>query len=271
MTFAKKYGPWAVVAGASEGIGRQIAWELAARGLPSVLVSRRQAPLDALAAEIRDEHGLECLPVAIDLSAADALERLTAAVGDREVGLWAGVAGADPNGAHFLDLDLAVWSAHVQRNVLGTMAQCHHFGGAMRERGRGALLLVGSAGCYGGASFMAAYSGSKAFELNFAESLWAELRPFGVDVLYLALGKTDTPAFRRLLASRDQPLPDDWAAPAEVARVGLERLSHGPVLNWGQHDDEAGFAPSSAGTRRARVLAIEAASHRVFGAREASR
>jgi hypothetical protein len=83
----------------------------------------------------------------------------------------------------------------------------------------------------------------------------------------MALNKTDTPAFRRLLAEKKQPLPSDWAAPADVARVGLELLTQGPVHNWGQDEDAVGFAPSSASMRRARVLAIGAASRDVFGDR----
>ena len=267
MTFAQRYGPWAVVAGASEGVGREFARQIAAAGLPSVLVSRRQALLDELADQIRSESGVECLPVAIDLSSADAERELQSAVGEREIGLYVSNAGADSNHSHFLDVDFQVWQAQVQRNVVATMQACHHFGRSMRERGRGGLLLIGSGACYSGASYMATYSATKAFELNFAESLWSELRPSGVDVLYLALNKTDTPAFRRLLAETNQPLPSDWAAPEQVARVGLDRLPHGPVHNWDQGEDQVGFAPSSAAMRRARVLAIDAASRHIFGER----
>ena len=112
---------------------------------------------------------------------------------------------------------------------------------------------------------MAAYSASKAFVLNFGEALWAELRPHGVDVLNLVLGRTDTPAFRKLLAEKGMPVPPGLASPDDVAEVGLARLPNGPIHNWGQADDVAGFAPSSASTRRSRILAIDVSTKQVFG------
>jgi short-subunit dehydrogenase len=126
-------------------------------------------------------------------------------------------------------------------------------------------LLVNSGACYGGASFLAAYSASKAFVLNFGEGLWAELRPHGVDVLNLVLGMTDTPAFRALLAEKGMPVPENIASAVDVARAGLERLPNGPIHNWGFADDVAGFAPSSAAGRRERILMVDRMSKHIFG------
>ena len=265
MTFAERYGPWAVIAGASEGTGRAFARKIAAQGVNCILIARREGPLAALAGEIRNESGVECVTVPVDLSAPDALERIITAVGSREVGLFVSNAGADPNGAHFLDRDIDVWIEQVNRNIDTLLRCCHHFGGLLRQRGRGGLLIVGSGGCYGGGSFMSVYSASKAFQLCFAESLWAELRPHGVDVLFLALGTTDTPALRALLAAKGLPLPPGLACPADVADKGLARLAHGPVHNWGQEDDFAGFAPNAPDARRARILAIDESTKRIFG------
>ncbi len=265
QSIEERYGPWAVIAGASEGVGRAFARQLAAAGIPSILIARRQAPLTDVCDEIRLESGIECITAAIDLAAADAFERIVAAVGPREIGLFISNAGADPNGAHFLDRSIDHWINLVNINVNTMLRCCHHFAGQMRQRGRGGLLLVGSGGCYGGGSFMATYSANKAFDLCFGESLWAELRPYNVDVLYMALGTTDTPALRALLDKNGLPLPAGLAAPDEVATVGLAQLPHGPVHNWGQADDAAGFAPSSASARRTRILAVDQASSRIFG------
>ena len=265
MTFADRYGPWALVAGASEGTGRSFARGIAANGVPSILVARRAEPLAALADEIRAESGVRCVTATIDLAAPDAFDRIVAAAGDREVGLFVSNAGADPNGSRFLDRDVTVWLELTQRNVVTTMQCCHHFAGLMKRRGRGGLLLVNSGACYGGASFMAAYSASKAFMLCFGEALWAELRPHGIDVLSLILGRTDTPAFRALLAAKGLPVPDNIASPEDVARIGLERLPRGPLHNWGLDDDVAGYAPNSAAARRERVLMIDRMSKDVFG------
>jgi short-subunit dehydrogenase len=265
MSFADRYGPWALVLGASEGTGRAFSRKIAANGVPCILIARREKPLAALAREIRAESGTDCITAAIDLAAPDAFDKIVAAIGQRQVGLFVSNAGADPNGSYFLDRDIAVWLEQIQRNIV-TMAQCcHHFGGLMRARRKGGLLLVNSGACYGGSSFMATYSGTKAFTLCFGESLWAELRHDGVDVLTLIMSTTDTPALRELLTKKGLPLPDGVADPEAVAEMGLARLPHGPVHNWGFEDGSAAFALLSAADRRKRVLAVEASSAKVFG------
>lgn len=257
--FAAKYGPWALITGASEGTGAAFAHRLVEAGIKVILVARREGPLAALAEEIRAKGG-ECVTASVDLSAPDAAERIVAAAGTREVGLLITNAGADTNGAMFLDRDLAAWNALVTMNVNTTMALAHHFGRAMRERKRGGMILVGSGACYGGLSGISAYCASKAFVLAFAEGLWAELRHHNVDVLNLIMGRTDTPAHRKILEDSGQPIPADMATSDEVAEVGLAQLPHGPLYNWGQPNDVAGYAPNSPDERRARIVAIEAMS-----------
>lgn len=257
MSLRERYGPWALIAGASEGTGASFARQLAADGVNCVLVARRETPLTALADELRSTFGTECVTASIDLSAPDAVEQMAAAAGGREIGLFIANAGADTNGSQFLDTDLANWDALVMRNVMMVMRACHRFGGAMRQRGRGGIILVGSGACYGGLPGIAVYGASKAFDLILGEALWAELRPHGVDVLNLIMGKTDTPAHRELMERLGIPFPADAADADAVAALGLARLPHGPVQNWGQADDEAGMEDRSAAQRRERILAIE--------------
>jgi len=256
MDFFERYGPWALIAGASEGTGRAFARKLAKNGLPSVLVARREAPLLALRDEILAETGIACEIAPVDLAAADAREKIAEAVGVREIGLFISNAGADTNGAKFLDRDIAAWEALVSLNVTTMMRLCHHFAAPMQARGKGGILLVNSGACYGGIRGLAAYTASKAFMLAFAESLWGELQPSGVDLLTLVMGQTDTPAYRKLLAELNLPLPTNWANPDDVAALGLERLPFGPIQNWGHTDDEAKFSATSAAARRQRVLMI---------------
>jgi short-subunit dehydrogenase len=254
MSFAARYGPWALVTGASDGTGREFAEQIAAAGLSVVLVARRQGPLETVADEIRSAHGVECVTATVDLATPDADQQLMAAIGEREVGLYVANAGADPNGSTFLDRELAAWDELVQRNVVTTMRMCHHLGRAMRERRRGGILLVNSGACYGGGSHLAIYTATKAFELNFGESLWAELQPYEVDVLDVVLSMTDTPAFRTLLAEKGiGDVPPGTASPADVARVALQRLGQVPLHNWGLADDEQGMLPMSADARRERI------------------
>ncbi|MET0239782.1 MAG: SDR family NAD(P)-dependent oxidoreductase [Sphingobium sp.] len=259
MSLLEKYGPWALIAGASEGTGAAFAHRLAAEGLKLILVARREEPLTQLAEDLRAAHGAECVTASIDLAAPDAIDRIAAITEGREVGLYISNAGGDPNGTLFFKTDIGAWNNLVARNVTAVMQVSHLLGGKMKERQRGGIILVGSGACYGGASGLGVYSGSKAFDLCLGEGMWAELRPYGVDVLNLILGRTDTPELRRFLAARGAPVPGGLATAEDVARVGLERLPFGPVHNWGLEDDEQGRMPQSAANRRARILAMEAA------------
>jgi short-subunit dehydrogenase len=264
MAFKDKYGPWALITGASEGTGSAFAHNLADKGLNLILVARRQQPLAELGRAIKSK-GVDCVTASVDLSTLDATRDIVAAVGGREVGLFIANAGADTNGSLFLDNDIANWDQLVNLNVVSTMRNCHHFARGMRERRRGGIIIVGSGACYGGLNGIAVYSAAKAFELCFGEALWAELRHDGVDVLNLILGRTDTPAHRRLMERNHQPIPEGMARPEDVAQIGLARLAHGPDYNWGQDDDTAGYAPNSPAQRRARILAIEEMSKAYTG------
>jgi short-subunit dehydrogenase len=264
MAFVDKYGPWAIVAGASEGVGRSFALQLAEQGLSLVLIALG-GPLDEVADEAR-ARGAEVVTARIDLSLPDAPDRIVEAAGEREIGLYVSVAGGDNNAARYLDHDVKAWVALANVNMITTMQACHHFGRRMRERKKGGILIVNSGGCYGGGAFLVTYNASKAFLLNFAEGLWAELRPFGVDVLSIQLHITDTPNLRRILAKTGMPLPEEMASPDEVARVALEQLPHGPVHNWGLAEEEAGYAPCSAAERRRRVLAMDESAKKMYPA-----
>lgn len=256
MTFAERYGPWALIAGASDGVGLALARQLAGEGLKLILVARNQAKLDAAATELR-ALGAECMTISADLSLPGGADRAIAASADREVGLLVTNAGADSINSQFLDADIAAWEGLATMNVGTKMRLAHHFGRAMRGRGRGGIVLVNSGACYSGMFGLATYCGSKGFVLNFAEGLWAELRHHGIDVLTIVLGQTDTPSYRATLARSGQPLPEKWADPADIAEAALRQLPHGPIFNWGQTNDVAGIAPNSPVDRRARIEMIE--------------
>lgn len=256
MTLLEKYGPWALITGASEGTGSAFARRLADEGINCILVARRAVPLEALATEIRAK-GVQVITASVDLTAPGAAQQVIDAAGGHVIGLLITNAGADTNGSLFLDRDIGNWDQLVALNITTTMRLAHHFGRAMRERDRGGMILVGSGACYGGIHGISVYCGAKSFLLCFGEGLWAELRHHGVEVLNLILGRTDTPAHRQLLESKGQAVPDNMASPDEVARIGLAQLPHGPVYNWGQANHVAGYAPNSPDARRERIVAIE--------------
>jgi uncharacterized protein len=255
-SFAHRYGPWALVAGASDGVGAEFARQLAAKGISCVLVARRAAPLDALAAELREHHGVETRAIALDLSLTTAPESLERATADLHVGLLVYVAGSDPHGARFLDMPLAEWLALTHRNVNTLMCCVHGLAGRMRKAGRGGIVIVGSHAAFSGADRLGAYSATKAFGLNLGESLWAELEPAGVDVLNLLLDATDTPTLRAALVQHGIAVESvPLALPADVVRAGLDRLGHGPTFIWGG-DEKSAHPFESDQARRQRVVDI---------------
>lgn len=233
MAFAQQYGPWALVAGASEGVGAAFADGLAERGLNVVLLARRKAVLDQVAASIRSRHGVETRTLAIDLAQDDAAERVLDGVGDLVVGFFVYCAGADPDYRHFLASPRETAESMLHRNCTVPMQLCHCLAGPMVERGRGGIVIFGSGAGFAGAPNMVAYAASKAFDMVFAEALWGELKPKGVDVLGLILGETDTPALRRLRHDRGLAGPDEPVASAatvqEVIDDAFAHLTKGPT------------------------------------------
>jgi short-subunit dehydrogenase len=229
-----------VVAGASEGVGSSFAAAVAERGLNVVLLARRQAVLDEVASQIAADTGVDTRAVAVDLAEPTAMATVSKATADLEVGLLMYNAGADAHYRPFLAEPVDTALAMVHRNCVVPAQMCHHLAPAMVERGRGGIILVTSGAAFGGAPNMVAYSATKAFDMLFAESLWAELHDRGVDVLSLILGETDTPALRRMREQRgfaddpDAPLPDA-ATVDEVVQDAIEQLPNGPSWMVGAH------------------------------------
>jgi short-subunit dehydrogenase len=231
------HGPWALVAGGSEGVGAAFATQLAEAGLDLVLVARRAGPLEETAAACR-AVGVEVRTLTVDLSRPESAADVIAATVGLEIGLLVYNAGANTHSEEFLDGDLAAFQAVIDLNLTTPLALVQHYGRAMRERRRGGILLVGSLAGYLGSTRHTTYGGVKAFGRIFAEGLWLELRDHGVDVLELVLGVTRTPAMERVGLNFDVP-GLRVADPADVAREGLEQLGHGPVHVAGGNEVDA--------------------------------
>ena len=251
--FTDQYGPWAIVAGASDGTGAAFADELGRRGINVVLVARREPVLAEVADGLRAAHGVDTRTVVLDLSTPGAADQLAHATADLEVGFLVYNAGADDQASYFLDTPLERLEAMVRRNCDTVFRVAHHFGTGMTARGRGGLVLVTSGAAWAGGTYLAIYGATKAFNLVLAESLWAEWREQGVDVQALVLGATDTPSLRRLLEERGGSF-GDLADPHEVVVEGLAHLGDGPTWAIGMPDP--GASPFGALSRRDAVLMI---------------
>lgn len=197
--FRERYGPWALIAGASEGIGGAWADFAAARGLSLVLVARRRDELEAKRAEIVERFGVEVTTIAQDLATPDLLDRLLERVEGREIGLLvynAALASVGGFFEHSLDFErqrLAV-------NCAGPLALSHHFGLQMVRRRRGGIVLMSSGTGLIGSPYYTHYGATKAYDIGLAEGLWFELRPHGVDVLACIAGLTSSPGLAAALA-----------------------------------------------------------------------
>lgn len=224
--FATKYGPWALVTGAAQGIGRAFAAELCSRGLDLVLVDIRGDALGDTAAALRAK-GAQVATWVGDLAAPASVAEIRAAVGDRDVGLLVCSAAHVPTGP-FLDDSPQNHATAVAVNTLATVALTHAFARPMRDRGRGGVVLLASMAALQGTGWVATYAATKAFNLVLAESLWWELRGDGVDCLAVLPGATDTEGLRR-----NSPFATDPAAlarPEDVATEALDAL--GRSASW---------------------------------------
>lgn len=236
MTDLATYGPWAVIAGGSEGVGAEFARELASAGLNLVLVARKAQPLEVTAGICRD-YGIEVRTLAVDLTDPSAVDQIVEATAELTVGLLIYNAGANTCSEEFLDGDLADFTHVIDLNIITPMKLVQHFGRGMRDRRRGGILLVGSMAGYLGSVRHTVYGGVKAFGRIFAEGLWLELREHNVHVLELVLGVTRTPAMERVGLNFDLP-GMRVAEPADVAREGLAQLSNGPVFIAGGNAED---------------------------------
>lgn len=188
-TFRQKYGPWAVVTGASEGIGRELARLLAENGLNIVLCARREKELQDLANELSASYGITCRIVAVDLSQPEANQVLLNETKDLDVGLLIPAAGFGSSGL-FVDGDPSQEEKMILLNCLSVMYQCHAFAKRFSARGKGGIVLISSVLAFMGTPRSANYAATKAYIQSLAEALREELRPFGIDVLASAPGPT---------------------------------------------------------------------------------
>jgi short-subunit dehydrogenase len=215
-----RYGPWALVCGASEGIGAAFARALAEAGFGLVLIARRREPLEALAANLRTCFGSSVETEALDLAAVDLEARLRALAREHEIGLVvynAALSIVSP----FLDTPLADKQRILDVNVRGPVITAHVLGEPMAARGRGGIILISSLTAFWGSAWVATYGASKAFNLSLGEALAHELGERGVDVLVSCAGATRTPGFVSLVAGRKAPRA---MSPEAVARQTLDAL-----------------------------------------------
>jgi short-subunit dehydrogenase len=220
MNFKEKYGSWALITGATSGIGAELTSQAAAKGLNVVLVARKEKELEDHAKSIRERYGVETKTISADLSTNEGVEKVKDI--DKKIGLLILAAGIEVNGA-FEKTPIEKELQTIQLNIVSTLALTHHFSKGMVERGKGGILMIASLSGHMPNPYFSNYAGSKAYVLNFGASLYGELQPKGVDVSVLSPGLTSTP----MIADNGM----DWSKtpmeamdPSVVAEIGIEGL-----------------------------------------------
>jgi len=192
----RRFGPWAVITGASSGIGKEFARQIAAAGVHVALVARREPLLRAVGAECSQASGVEHRIIPLDLSEPDFLPVLADATRDLDVGLVVSNAGT-ANPGEFLKLDRRLLQATLRLNTMAHLDITHHFGVKLAERRRGGLILVGAMGAENGIPCIANDGAAKAYVHSLGEALHYEFKPLGVYVTVLAAGFTNTPVLEK--------------------------------------------------------------------------
>lgn len=234
--FAVKYGPWAVIAGGSEGIGESFARQLAAANSNLLLLARREGPLQTLADSIVKEHRVEVRIASVDLTSSDLMAQVKGVSADIDVGMLIYNAGSTIGYNRFVDWDIDDLDFMINLNCHAPVHLAHHFGKRMRDRGKGGMMFLTSAAGFAGASHMTIYPATKAFDQMLAEGLWHDMKPFGVDVLCLVVGATKTPSHAKVDFSKLDPGRKDGGAMEcdDVAYEGLSHMGKGPVWIAGE-------------------------------------
>ncbi len=235
--FRERYGPWAIVAGASEGLGEAFARELAARGVNVALVARREAVVRGLADDIA-KTGVETRAIAADLSDRAGLEAIVEQTRALDVGLLVYNAGQSFIGP-FWQTSVDDHLKEIDVNVRGPLMLSHAIGARLRARGRGGIVLMSSLAGFQGTALVSNYAATKAYNTVLGEGLWEELRGTGVDALVCCAGATSTPNYQKSAPTSTGGVPVQ--APDAVAREALDYLGRGPLLITGTANKLASF------------------------------
>ena len=247
----REYGRWAVVTGASSGMGREFALQLAEEGFNLILAAGRIDRLDELAEALITAHGVEVRTVEADLTDPAGIEAVNKAAADIDLGLVVNNAGSASPGA-FLKVPVDDQLRTVELNVSAPLQLAHTLGGQMIDRGRGGFIFVGSTSGFTGAPYMSNYAATKAYLGSFAEGLRVEWAKHGVDVLVVHPGPTRTE-----MVDMDGidfgKVPMAWMEAATVARKSLNALGHRSVLVPGGPNKFMRFVTTRLLPRRASV------------------
>ena len=232
-SFLKQYGPWALVAGASKGLGAEYAQQLAVKGFNLVLVARQAELLDTLSTGLETRYAIEVRPIIIDLAQPEAAGRIIEQTSDLEIGLLIYNAAIAPV-APFFSQSLEQHLQMVETNMRTPLSLVYSLGQGMRVRHKGGIILMSSLSALQGSAFISHYAATKAYNLTLAEGLWDELRQDGIAVIASLPASIATPNFLADLPQGKRS-PTPTLTPRQVATETLAALGKqsSVVPGWG--------------------------------------
>lgn len=208
-----KYGEWAIVTGASSGIGLAIARQLASAGFNLIINARNGAQLEKLQKELSFNYAVEVKPAVADLSEAEGVEKLIFLSKGLKVGLLVNNAGYGSSGL-FVSSSLPVELNMLRVNCEAVLSLSHYFAQRFKEQKRGGIIFMSSLVAFQGVPYAAHYAATKAYIQSFAEGLAAELKPFNVAVLAAAPGPVESGFGKRANMQMGKALlPDKISGP----------------------------------------------------------
>ena len=240
LPLKQKYGPLALVAGASEGIGAAFSKFLAAAGMDLVLIARRKEPLEQLANSINQSYKIDVTYIICDLSDNDAAFRIKENLNGRSINLLVYNAALSYIGP-FEKNSLEHHNKIAYTNMITPMNMVQIFGDEMLKSGKGAVILMASLAGFQGSAFLTAYASSKAFTRVFAESLWYEWKNRGVDVIACCAGATSTQNFIDTKPEKSGFLAPRITSPEEVVEECMKQLGKKPSFIAGRGNRIASF------------------------------
>ena len=240
MDLKKKYGPLAIIAGASEGMGAAFARALAAQGMNLIIVARRKKNLEALAEELIQKHHIEVETFSCDLSLPDATEQIKLLTTGRLINFMVYNAALSYIGP-FQDNPVTEHLRIAAVNMLTPIGLIHHFGNQMLKQGRGGIVLMSSLAGFQGSGFLATYAATKAFNRILAESLWYEWKSKGVDVIACCAGATATPNYIRSMPGKTSFAAPQPQKPEAVVKECMRKLGKVPSFTSGSGNKLAAF------------------------------
>ncbi|MFW9923562.1 MAG: SDR family NAD(P)-dependent oxidoreductase [Candidatus Thorarchaeota archaeon] len=264
--YTNNFGPWAVVAGASEGIGASYAKELARKGLNIILIARTKEALDELSNYITNNYKVQVKVIQLDLSTENFLEILISKISDLEIGFLVFNAALSPIGL-FHNASMELHNKVIDLNCRAPMQMTHYFGKKMMERGKGGILLMSSLAGLQGNPIHAHYSATRAYNINLAEGLWDEMRSKGIKVMVCLAGPTKTPNYKRSEPNDKGIVSSIAMNPDDVAKEAIRKFRRirKPIFIAGKMNRFSTFILQHFLSRKSRVKFMGRTAKNMYG------